>query len=111
MGGFSSGLPYLLVGGTLGGWLREAGMDLSTVGMFAWVSIPYSFNFVWAPLIDQLRLPWLTARLGKRRSWMLLSQVLLMLSLAALGLMDPQLSLPLMAGVALLAAFCSASKG
>ena len=108
--GFSSGLPYLLVGGTLGVWLRESGADLSTVGMFAWVAIPYSFNFAWAPLVDQLRLPYLTQRLGKRRSWMLLSQLLLMAALFALSLAQPEHSLPIMAALAVLAAFCSATQ-
>lgn len=108
--GFFSGLPYLLVGGTLAVWLRESGLDIATVGLFAWVAIPYSFNFAWAPLVDQLRIPWLTSRLGKRRSWMLLSQLALVIALLTLSLFPPQLSLASFALVALLAAFASATQ-
>jgi MFS transporter, PAT family, beta-lactamase induction signal transducer AmpG len=108
--GFSSGLPYLLVGGTLGVWLRETGLDIATVGLFAWASIPYSFNFAWAPLVDQLALPFLTRRMGKRRSWMLLSQLLLFACLLALSFIQPEISLLWVALVALLAAFCSATQ-
>ena len=87
--GFSSGLPILLVFSTLTVWLTEVGVQKSTVGTFALVSTPYSFKFLWAPLIDQIRLPFLERRLGRRRSWMLVSQILLMGAIAALGLTRP----------------------
>ncbi len=87
--GFSSGLPILLVYSTLGVWLTEVGVQKSTVGAFALVSTPYTFKFLWAPLIDQLRLPVLEKALGRRRSWMLVTQLLLMAAIAALGLTAP----------------------
>ena len=87
--GFSSGLPILLVFSTLTVWLTEVGVQKSTVGTFALVSTPYSFKFLWAPLIDQIRLPVLEKKLGRRRSWMLVSQILLMGAIAALGLTQP----------------------
>ena len=72
--GFSSGLPLLLVLGTLSFWLREAGVELSTIGMVTWVGLAYGFKWAWAPLVDRLQLPLLTAKLGRRRSWLLFSQ-------------------------------------
>lgn len=87
--GFSSGLPILLVFSTLTVWLTEVGVQKSTVGTFALVSTPYSFKFLWAPLIDQIRLPFLERRLGRRRSWMLLSQLALMVAIGALGMTRP----------------------
>ena len=81
--GFSSGLPLLLVFTTLTVWLTEAGVDRTTIGIFAAVSTPYSFKFVWAPLIDLLRVPFLGRALGRRRSWMLLTQLGLIGAIAA----------------------------
>lgn len=87
--GFSSGLPILLVFSTLGIWLTEVGVDKSTVGAFALASTPYSFKFLWAPLVDQLRLPLLEAAFGRRRAWMLVSQVALVVAIAALATTAP----------------------
>ncbi len=108
--GVSSGLPLLLIMGTLGAWLQERGIDKAAVGAFALVGLPYSFNFVWAPLMDNLSVPWLTARLGKRRSWMLLTQVSLAGCLYALSCTSPQEDLPLFALLAVAVAFLSASQ-
>ena len=68
--GFSSGLPFALVAGTLAAWLTVSGVSMTEVGMFAWVGILYAFKFAWTPLVDQLRIPFLTKALGSRRSWM-----------------------------------------
>lgn len=87
--GFSSGLPILLVFSTLSVWLTEVGVDKSTVGAFALASTPYTFKFLWAPLVDQLRLPRLSGWLGRRRSWMLLSQLALAGLLIALAASNP----------------------
>src|ERR1700752_1895351 len=87
--GFSSGLPLLLVFGTLSYWLREAGVSRTAVGMFSLVGASYSFKFVWAPFIDRLPIPILTRRLGRRRSWALVIQLLLMAAIFALGQTDP----------------------
>src|SRR5947207_11883692 len=90
--GFSSGLPLALSGSTLLIWMREANVDLTTIGLFALVGTPYTIKFLWAPLVDALHVPWLTQRVGRRRGWLLLSQLLLMLSIALLALTDPAVS-------------------
>ena len=91
--GFSAGLPLLLVLGTLSFWLREAGIDRTTIGYLSWVGLAYAFKWVWAPLVDRLPLPGLTRRLGRRRSWLLLSQGLVMAGLVGMAFNDPQLAL------------------
>ncbi len=73
--GFSAGIPILLIFSSLGLWLREAGVSKSSVTFFSWAALGYSFKFVWAPLVDKLPIPFLTKLLGRRRSWMLLSQI------------------------------------
>ncbi len=87
--GFSAGLPYSLVFGTLSLWLQEAGISKSTITFFSWAGLGYSFKFIWAPLIDQARLPWLSLKLGKRRAWLLVTQVLLVIILLAMAMTDP----------------------
>ena len=87
--GFSSGLPFLLVFSTLTVWLRQAGIERSTIGMFAWVGIAYSFEFAWSPVVDRLKLPLLHRLLGQRRSWMLLGQVGVALGLVQMAVGDP----------------------
>jgi len=86
--GFSAGLPLLLIFSSLSLWLREAGVERSVVTLFSWAALGYSFKFVWAPLVDALRLP-LLARLGRRRSWMLLSQLLIIAAIVCMALQDP----------------------
>src|SRR5262245_2300024 len=75
--GFSAGLPLALSGSTLLYWAAEVGVDLRTVGLFAWVGSPYVFKFTWAPLVDALDVPVLARLLGRRRGWLVLTQVLL----------------------------------
>lgn len=108
--GFSAGLPLLLVFGTLSFWLREAGIERSTIGFLSWVALAYGFKWVWSPLVDRLRLPWLTRRLGRRRAWMLLAQAWIMLGLCGLALSDPQQALGSFALLALWVAFSSATQ-
>jgi PAT family beta-lactamase induction signal transducer AmpG len=79
--GFSSGLPLALTGATLGVWLSEARVSLTTIGVFALVGIAYNFKFAWAPIMDRAAIPWLTRRLGRRRSWALAAQGALILAL------------------------------
>src|ERR1700728_2564466 len=76
--GFSSGLPLALSGSTLLVWMTEDGVDLRTIGLFALVGTPYTLKFIWAPIIDALDVPLLSRRLGRRRGWLLLAQLLLM---------------------------------
>src|SRR5579863_6474043 len=90
--GFSSGLPLALSGSTLLVWMREAGVDLGTIGLFALVGTPYTIKFLWAPLVDALDVPFLSQRFGRRRGWLLLSQFLLIAAIVFLGLCDPAVS-------------------
>ena len=108
--GFSAGLPFLLVAGTLTAWLATAEVGMAEIGMFAWIGILYSLKFVWAPFVDSLPLPLLSALLGRRRSWMLLSQVGIAGALLALAYLDPAQDLTRIAWFALLAAFASATQ-
>lgn len=107
--GFSSGLPLLLTLGTLDFWLREVGVDLTTIGLFALVGLPYSFKFVWAPAMDHAAFPLLTRWLGRRRGWALATQLGLAGAIAGLGLTDPALGPVATAAWAFAVAFCSAS--
>ena len=107
--GFSAGLPYLLVFTTLSAWLREAGVSLSAIGFFGWVGMTYSVKVVWAPVVDRLRLP-ILGRLGQRRSWMLLAQLGIAAGLASMAVLDPTASLQLVAVLAVLVAFSSATQ-
>ena len=108
--GFSSGLPFLLTASTLAIWLRLEDVSLAAIGLFSLVRTPYTFKFLWAPLIDHLPLPVLTGWLGRRRSWALFSQVLLMAAIVALGGSSPGEAPILTAILACAVAFCSASQ-
>lgn len=108
--GFSAGLPLLLVFGTLSFWLREAGIDRTTIGYLSWVGLAYGFKWLWAPLVDRLPIPLLTRWLGRRRSWLLLSQTLIVTALVAMALTDPRLALQPIVWCALAVAFGSATQ-
>ncbi len=108
--GFSAGLPLLLVLGTLSFRLREAGIDRSTIGYLSWVGLAYGVKWMWAPLVDRLPIPWLTARLGRRRSWLLLSQAVIMAGLVGMALNDPSQVLGPLVACALAVAFASATQ-
>src|SRR6201987_5398138 len=90
--GFSSGLPLALSGSTLLVWMKESGVNLGTIGLFALIGTPYTVKFLWAPIIDGLDVPVLSPRFGRRRGWLLLSQVLLIAAIVFLGLCDPAAS-------------------
>jgi len=108
--GFSSGLPFPLVYSTLSSWLADAGVQLSTVSTFAWLGFAYSFKFLWAPLVDTIRLPILTGWLGRRRAWMLVAQLMIVLSLFVLSGMDPRENIEAFALVAAAVALSSATQ-
>src|SRR5450830_1458109 len=108
--GFSAGLPLLLVFGTLSFWLREAGIDRTTIGYLSWVGLAYGFKWLWAPLVDRLPIPLLTRWLGRRRSWLLLSQAIIVTALVAMALTDPKLALQPVVWCALAVAFGSATQ-
>ncbi len=108
--GFSAGLPLLLVFGTLSAWLRETGIDRSTIGHVSWVATLYALKFAWAPLVDRLPLPLLTRALGQRRGWMLLAQAGVVGGLLLMATNDPSQALGLLVAAALLVAFSSATQ-
>ncbi|MBN8911282.1 MAG: MFS transporter, partial [Rhizobiales bacterium] len=108
--GFSSGLPLALSGETLRVWMADRGVDLGTIGLLTLAGLPYTLKFLWAPVVDAWDVPYLSRRLGRRRGWLVASQLLLMATIAFLGTRDP-LSAPLMVGLAaLLVAFASATQ-
>lgn len=111
--GFSAGMPILLIFSSLGLWLREAGIERATVTYFSWAALGYSFKFVWAPLVDQLPLPWLTKMMGRRRAWMLVAQLMIIAAILCMAAVDPQAGqsqLTLMAIAAVLLGFSSATQ-
>src|SRR5690606_31846752 len=87
--GFSSGLPLALSGSTLAIWMTERGVDLGTIGLFSLVGLPYTFKFIWAPVVDALDVPFLSRLLGRRRGWLVFSQLLLAAAIVWLGTLDP----------------------
>ena len=107
--GFAAGLPYMLVFSTLSVWLREAGVARETIGFASLIGLAYAFKWVWSPLLDQWRLP-LLGKLGRRRSWLVLAQVLIAIGLAGMALFDPQTHLTWLISLAVLVAFASATQ-
>ena len=108
--GFSAGLPLLLVLGTLSFRLREAGIDRATIGFLSWVGLAYAFKWCWAPLVDRLPIPLLTRALGRRRSWLLVSQLAIAAGLVGMALSDPRQALGPVVWCALAVAFASATQ-
>ena len=104
--GFSSGLPLYLLINLLPAWLRSEGVNLKAIGLFALIGLPYTWKFLWSPLLDRFVPP----LLGRRRGWMLLSQLALLISMALFGLFNPQLQLQQIAALAAVVAFFSASQ-
>ena len=107
--GFSSGLPFFLTGNTLGYWLRDAGTALSAIGFLSWVGLAYSVKFLWAPIIDRVDAP-LAGRLGRRRGWMLISQLLVGLGLLAMAVVGLNAGLVAIGIFALVVAFSSSTQ-
>ena len=108
--GFSAGLPLLLVFGTLSFWLREAGVDLATIGFLSWVGLVYAFKWAWSPLVDRMPIPLLTPLLGRRRSWLLLAQSLITGGLVCMALTDPKVALMPVVWCAIAVALGSATQ-
>jgi len=111
--GFSAGVPLLLIFSSLSLWLREAGIDRSTVTFFSWAALGYSFKFVWAPLIDRLPVPLLTHALGRRRAWILVAQAAIAVAMLWMGSVDPAAGEPallMMAAAAVMLGFSSATQ-
>ncbi len=108
--GFSAGLPLLLVFGTLSFWLREAGVNRATIGFISWVALTYAFKWCWAPLVDRLPIPLLTRLLGRRRSWLIVAQIGVMIGLVGMAFSDPKVSVSGIVWFALMVAFFSATQ-
>jgi MFS transporter, PAT family, beta-lactamase induction signal transducer AmpG len=108
--GFASGLPTYLVYNTLSAWLRQDGIQVSTIGMMAWVGLIFTLQVLWAPIVDRVPLPLLKRLLGRRRSWMLLAQVGIVAALLNLSLAHPAANLTQVALGALFLAFCAATQ-
>ena len=100
----------MLVFGVLSFWLREAGVSRADIGYFSWVILAYAIKWLWSPLADNLQIPFLHHKLGRRRSWLLLSQIAVAVAIACMATMDPQKDLALMAAVAVVLAFASATQ-
>ena len=108
--GFAAGLPLLLIYGTLSFRLREAGVGRPAIGFLSWVALAYPFKWVWAPLLDRLRIPVLTRRLGRRRAWLLMAQGAVILGLLLMAQFDPQHDLPVLTACALFTAMAGATQ-
>ena len=104
--GFSSGLPLALTGGTLQAWMAVSGIDLRTIGIFALVGLPYTLKFLWSPLMDRFVPPWL----GRRRGCIIMTQLGLMVGISAMAFSSPRQAPVILAILALLVAFTSASQ-
>ena len=108
--GFSAGLPHPLLFATLTLWLASAEVSISEITMFGWVGIIYAIKFLWAPMLDRLRLPVLTSLIGQRRSWMLLTQAIILVGLIYMSFLQPESDLIFLAYMSIIVALASASQ-
>lgn len=108
--GFTSGLPFLLVGGTLSAWLKESGVSLEDIGLMSLAGLAYSFKFLWSPAVDRVRLPLLGRALGQRRSWLLAAQMVLTASLLVMAKTTPYGPVLMFVGIIVVAAFAGATQ-
>ena len=108
--GVISGFPWVLIGSSLSLWLKEEGLSRSTIGWAGLIFAVYAFNYLWAPLIDRIRIPWLTSKVGHRRGWIIVMQLVILLSLICWNLVDPTANLALVITVGLIIAIASATQ-
>ncbi len=108
--GIISGFPWVLIGSSLSLWLKEEGLSRSTIGWAGLIFAVYAFNYLWAPLIDRIRIPWLTSKLGHRRGWIVLMQLIILFCLISWSLIDPETNLALVITVGLVIAIASATQ-
>jgi len=108
--GIISGFPWVLIGSSLNLWLQEDGLSRSTIGWAGLIFGVYAFNFLWAPLVDRIRIPWITDWIGHRRAWIVILQVVILASLAVWSLIDPLANLAAVIGVGLVIAIASATQ-
>ncbi len=108
--GIISGFPWVLIGSSLSLWLKEEGLSRSTIGWAGLIFAVYAFNYLWAPLIDRIRIPWLTNKVGHRRGWIIVMQLVILLSLLCWNLVNPTADLTLVIAVGLIIAIASATQ-
>ena len=108
--GAISGFPWVIIGSSLSLWLKEDGLSRSTIGWAGLIFAVYAFNYLWAPLIDRIRIPWLTERLGHRRGWIVTMQTIILLSLICWSLINPTTNLALVISIGLIIAIASATQ-
>ena len=108
--GIISGFPWVIIGSSLSLWLKEDGLSRSTVGWAGLIFAVYAFNYLWAPLIDRIKIPWLTSKIGHRRGWIVLMQSIILLSLVLWSFLDPKTNLALVISVGLIIAIASATQ-
>ena len=108
--GAISGFPWVIIGSSLSLWLKEDGLSRSTIGWAGLIFSVYAFNYLWAPLIDRIQIPWLTNKLGHRRGWIVTMQSLILLSLISWSLISPAANLALVISIGLLIAVASATQ-
>jgi PAT family beta-lactamase induction signal transducer AmpG len=108
--GIISGFPWVLIGSSLSLWLKEEGLSRSTIGWAGLIFAVYAFNYLWAPLIDRIRIPWLTNKIGHRRGWIVTMQLIILISLVCWNLVDPTANLALVITVGLIIAIASATQ-
>ena len=108
--GIISGFPWVIIGSSLSLWLKEEGLSRSTIGWAGLIFAVYAFNYLWAPLIDRIRIPWLTNKVGHRRGWIIVMQMIILISLILWNLVDPTANLALVITVGLIIAIASATQ-
>ena len=108
--GIISGFPWVLIGSSLSLWLKEEGLSRSTIGWAGLIFAVYAFNYLWAPLIDRIRIPWLTNKIGHRRSWIVIMQFFILVSLVCWSTIDPSANLMAVIAIGLVIAFASATQ-
>ena len=108
--GAISGFPWVIIGSSLSLWLKEDGLSRSTIGWAGLIFAVYAFNYLWAPIIDRIRIPWLTAKVGHRRAWIITMQTIILISLVCWSLINPTLNLALVISIGLVIAIASATQ-
>jgi len=108
--GSISGFPWVIIGSSLSLWLKEEGLSRSTIGWAGLIFAVYAFNYLWAPLIDRIKIPWLTNKVGHRRSWIIIMQLIILLSLIFWNFVDPTKNLALVITIGLIIAVASATQ-
>ena len=108
--GAISGFPWVIIGSSLSLWLKENGLSRSTIGWAGLIFAVYAFNYLWAPIIDRIRIPWLTEKVGHRRGWIIIMQAIILLSLFSWSLINPSVNLALVISIGLIIAIASATQ-